>query len=286
MRKACLSLVVLICCGCAEPGRTSLVGSAAGGIMGAGLGAVVGNQVGSAGSGLLIGAVAGTSAGAAIGSTLEEQEQIARTQDEAIERHERTIQAQRSELIELRRMNQDDTAGERRSASLRAAFAPSLDLKPKADIADRDLNIRQPNQDILRGAASSVDSGAHAPSMAARLPRPESVGSRWDVGNSQTASAGDVQASRAAEPAALDQCSKAEQEIRKSEEVSDSSDKLFHLRRAIRLCPEQPRYRLALGDYYAANNKSAEAKAEYERANKLAPDTVVVSERLKQFSNY
>jgi cytochrome c-type biogenesis protein CcmH/NrfG len=225
--------------------------------------------------------VAGTSAGAAIGSTLEEQDQIARTQDEAIERHERTIQAQRSELIELRRMNQDDSAGERRSASLRAAFAPSLDLKPKQELGSRDLNANMA-QGIMQRAETSVQ----APSMAAKLPRPESVGSRWDVAPSQTTNTNSVQASSAAEPAALDQCGKADQEIQKSEDVSDSADKLFHLRRAIRLCPEQPRYRMALGDYYAANNRTTDAKAEYERANKLAPDTVVVSERLKQFSNY
>lgn len=279
MRKAlCLSVLVLVC-GCAEPGRTSLVSSAAGGLMGAGLGAVVGNQVGSAGSGLLIGAVAGTSAGAAIGSTLEEQEQIARSQDEAIERHERTIQAQRSELVELRRMTQDDTASAQRSASLRAAFAPSLDLKPK--------DVNRPDSQSAGEAGVLNRGGQTAPSAAARLPTEEVLsGNRWDRPSVPAGGVGVVEAAKSYEPVALDQCGKAAQELQKSEEAADNTDKLFHLRRAIRLCPEQPRYRMALGDYYAANNRVSDAKSEYERANKLEPETVSIPDRLRQFARY
>ncbi len=284
MKKLYLLALVVLVAGCAEPGRTSLVSSTAGGIMGAGLGAVIGNQVGSAGGGLLIGAVAGTSAGAAIGTSLEQQEDVARYQDEAIERHERIIQAQRSELVELRRMNQDSSFGDRQSASLRSGFAPSLDLRPNAE--DRPGGIGEAvkreldNQDELN---SQVRMGAPAaPSVAARLPRPESVGGRWD----QTSQEAEHAMARNPSTGVFDQCGKADQEIDKASAVSDSADKLFHLRRAIRLCPEQPRFRLALGDYYAANSRQSEAKVEYERAKKLSRDSSLAEDKISKLSRY
>lgn len=106
--------------GCTEPGETTTVGAATGGVLGAGLGAIIGSQTGSAGGGLVLGALAGSAAGGAVGNVLEGQEKTLRTQDEAIERHERTIQAQRAELEELRRINQE-------TSPLHAA-AMSLDL--------------------------------------------------------------------------------------------------------------------------------------------------------------
>lgn len=88
--------------GCAEAGRSTTIGSATGGAIGAGLGAIVGNQVGNPGEGLVVGGLAGAAAGALIGNSIDAQRQVVHSQDEALERQQRLIQAQAAEIEALR----------------------------------------------------------------------------------------------------------------------------------------------------------------------------------------
>ncbi len=104
-----LVLAVISATGCTKPRQTTAVGSGVGGAIGAGLGAIVGNQTGNAGSGLAIGAGAGAAVGALVGNALQAQEERNKTQDEAIKRQERVIQAQKSEINELRSVRGDDS---------------------------------------------------------------------------------------------------------------------------------------------------------------------------------
>jgi tetratricopeptide (TPR) repeat protein len=67
------------------------------------------------------------------------------------------------------------------------------------------------------------------------------------------------------------ECTNADSEIQKAEKVIDSSDKLFHIRRALRLCPTNANYHSKLGDLYLSMNRADDAKFEYQEALKIDP---------------
>jgi outer membrane lipoprotein SlyB len=81
------------------------------------------------------------------------------------------------------------------------------------------------------------------------------------------------------------ECSQAAQEIEKSVQVSESSEKLFHYRRALRLCPSDPRYHIHLGDHYRSLNRFADASFEYKEALALDPKSTVAKDRMEKLKN-
>ena len=59
--------------------------------------------------------------------------------------------------------------------------------------------------------------------------------------------------------------------MEKADKVTDSSDKLFHVRRALRLCPNNAVSHAKLGDIYLSMNRKDDAKFEYQEALRLDP---------------
>lgn len=323
-----------------DMGETTKIGAATGGVIGAGLGAIVGSQTGSAGGGLVVGALAGSAAGGAIGNAFDAQERTIRTQDEAIERHERTIVAQRTELEELRRSNLD-SALSRTEPSLRipphqiapaAPRIPNTDFAPHASLgrpAPAPAMPESPNaqaglrpsfrearpfepapqfqrDDSARGALApqaampeqqfnrvqeqtlvdhsaeyrrqrDIQSNLAAPSVpaerviartgpqvAAPIEQPRAFGSDVGAFVPEPAPARVVNLN-------TPECIQAEGEISKAGQSAELADKLFHYRRALRLCPENPAYHNGLGEIYVSLNRRNDAEFEFREALNLDP---------------
>ena len=67
-------------------------------------------------------------------------------------------------------------------------------------------------------------------------------------------------------------CAAAEQEASKSSEASEPADRLFHMRRALRMCPESSDLHNRLGELYLSmKGKKDDAKFEFQEALKLDP---------------
>jgi len=233
--------VAFLCLGmlaCTDPGEKTAVGAATGGVLGAGLGAIVGNQTGDPGQGLVIGALAGAGTGAMVGNALEAQEKTMHTQDEAIERQEKTIRAQSAEIEELRRMNQDTPTSAYKGA-YRGEGSAREPLAYSRGGAQREIE-RVTSKDL---SASQGYGTAAAPSAAA-APLALSNSSSPD-------------------------CREAFGEIDKAAQVSEPSEKLFHYRRALRMCPNQPEIHNGLGEVYLSLNRKADAEFEFKEALKL-----------------
>ena len=253
MLSLCLALS-----GCTRPGETTAAGAAAGGVLGAGLGAIVGNQTGDPGSGMVIGALAGASAGAAVGNALQAQQESIRTQDEALERQERTIRAQNAELQELR--------GIRASSSDSVSFGRSSNGS-SAGLADRSGSRALVEKSLIGGPAEVRGSinweaqSANAGSGSAL--RERSLNTEGDVRTGLDTSA-DVQMST--------ECRAGFDEALTAKKSADKSERLFHYRRALRLCPSEPAFHNGLGEVYLSLNRKADAEFEFREALKLDPE--------------
>lgn len=81
------------------------------------------------------------------------------------------------------------------------------------------------------------------------------------------------------------ECGQASQEIEKSKQVSEPAEKLFHYRRALRLCPSESRYHVHLGDHYRALKRDADANFEYKEALALDPSNTEVKQKVEELKN-
>lgn len=323
--------------GCTKPRQTTAVGSGVGGAIGAGLGAIVGNQSGNAGSGLAIGAGAGAAVGALVGNALQAQEEKNRTQDEAIKRQERVIQAQRNEITELRLIRGDDSY----SAPASSASTPRYHYRGVAtdpespEVARQRAKLQQrgPNPSnaarsahpttyysyqrqepqtppVTRTATRSAPPAATLPATTApathkplarydirselgsepsefvHAPAPEP---KKPVAQAPTKSSGQINerdiplpeqpsstVSRAAPvspppQAQSKECKEALAERDQAAEASENSDKLFHLRRALRLCPQSAPLHHELGKVYASMQRTSDAEGEFKQALEIDP---------------
>jgi hypothetical protein len=287
------SASLLVSVGCTKPKETTAVGSAAGTALGAGLGAIIGNQTGNAGSGVAIGAVAGAATGALVANALQAQQESVRSQDEAIERQERLLQAQRSELNELRTMNSDVVEKKRialqkrgpnpmatyRTASarstewlptttdntMRARMNPTLDSGKPSRTSALSAKTTSVKTQSNRGAAA-LPSKSVAPSIAPKLVNDE-ASSDSDGSDAVTAE----KLAGLATESDSEACHDASKEQRAATKATDSSDKLFHLRKALRLCPANAELHHALGKVYASMNRTTDAKQAFAEALKADP---------------
>jgi hypothetical protein len=377
-----------ICCflttsitGCTKPRQTTAVGSGVGGVVGAGLGAIIGNQSGNAGSGLAIGAGAGAAVGALVGNALQAQEERNTTQDEAIKRQERVIQAQRNEINELRSIRGDDSYSYNSSTTTPRYRYRGTATNPESPEVARQRAKLQQRGPSPRGGSSSVYSQSYylypssqeralprhvpappqaaparsagvaparsavseptrsitaSPSLpaatlpAASLPSTTSSNTpreqhkplaRYDVRSDLSASTAEraiesapplktapllneprkieppkreVESGGISEsdivapiqktettakaavpapalPAQSKECKEALAERDLAAESTENSDKLFHLRRALRLCPQSAPLHHELGKVYASMQRSKDAEEEFKQALSIDP---------------
>ncbi|MBN8549842.1 MAG: tetratricopeptide repeat protein [Deltaproteobacteria bacterium] len=332
VKASVVTLVVSGLVACSDAGENTNMGAAAGGALGAGLGAIIGNQTGSTGGGLVIGAVAGAAAGGAIGNMLDGQENTIRTQDEAIERHERTIQAQRTELEELRKINQEQASAATTSPyhiTPQAGFVPHASFgrtassntyaknrvaepyerkaqpyEPRASVNRHAYNAKPvesaPPSAIERSVAQAVQEttlvdhsadyvenqdvqvNVAAASTAQKTVMQPFTSEAKPVGTTLEQAAAPVGADMGAMNAArmngakapnlnTPECTQAEGEVNKAAGSAELADKLFHYRRALRLCPDNPAYHNGLGEIYLSLNRRNDAEFEFREALNLDP---------------
>lgn len=288
-----LSLVLLIACtGCTKPKQTTAVGAAAGGAIGAGLGAIIGNQTGSAGSGVAIGAVAGAATGALVANALQAQQESLSSQNEALERQERLLKVQRSEIAELRTMNPDVVEQKRialqrrgpeptpyRSAALRSGDpftridATRARFNPQALNSSRTLKTRTSAQKPAAKLSVPVKekSPRIEPKAEARVVKQSPLKPQLTEPLAQEESADTSEPTRLDESSAPTTCQDTAEEQRAARAASDPSDKLLHLRKALRLCPDSAALHHELGKVYSTMNRSADASSEFQEALKVDP---------------
>jgi len=364
------TLVLFSSTSCTQPGETTAVGAATGGAMGAGAGALVGNQAGSAAGGFLVGAVAGASTGAMIGNVLEAQEQEGYRRDEAIERQEQMLRAQRGQIEELRRLSQDSvqyrggpvTSGNRAVQSGQRAGAgsvagssqvatnrgvvsgsvPSGAVSPGAvssgavspgaispgamasrsqtaprttssGLSERTI-VSEPAPpqrlaDTVPSPRASASPTAIAPPSAARPTAPSfvevpaeqpvrsasessttsqpgpSVASNFGEGESDiTGSAASAEVFAVRQPSSPE-CVEAREEFRQGSALQENSDKLFHYRRALRLCPEDPAIQNAMGELYVSLGRIDDAQYQFQEALRIEPGYQTARQNLANLSS-
>lgn len=338
IKRVLVVLIILAASACTEPGRTTSVGAATGGVIGAGLGAIVGNQVGSTGAGLAIGAASGAAAGAAIGNALESNEKRFAQQGEKIKRQDQEIEAQKKMMAELRKKQEDSTSASLRASAMQDSYAWGNDEWGKSKGSQKwahDPSVRYATSkeiDVARNrtsapigfsASSTGDSSARArmaPAMVAPAiagpakmapeaevveshpssarpiaklttdkPTTSSVTER-DLTGADTSAAVAVQdenkkidslkveneAQNAAPVAALasqdsEECKGAQQEASKASAASETADKLFHIRRALRMCPSNADFHHELGKLYKYLGRNSDAKFEFDEAIRINP---------------
>lgn len=298
--------------GCTEPGEATAIGAATGGAIGAGLGAIIGSQTGDPGAGLVLGAAAGAGTGALVANSFEAQQEQLRNQDEAIARQERTIAAQRRELDELRRMS--DVPSDR-AVTMAPAFhgrAPSAH-SPATGLSQHDVREKVLSPEAIRRESGVFERSRSAELAAGKMQQPgpssfaqspgEAKGTlNWSASPqevlaptrsaeselSESVARPDEQPLQAtsvvkAEPVS-GECSEAQAEVRKADNASEAPDKLFHLRRALRLCPSEPGYHNALGEVYLGLNRKVDAEFEFREAIQLDPNFEAARRNLEGLS--
>lgn len=307
VKRILIGGVLLFGAACSETPQldTTSASAATGGVLGAGLGAIVGSQTGSAGGGLLIGAAAGIATGALIGQTLESQQHAEQTQAEALTRQEQQLDAQRKEIAALRKLNGQDSGRSSYASSssdVRASYrqnnsqAGRIKLNPPANynrasasssnpaparMASGSVQSEQParasipvqNRDVITSSAG-VNQGTQVGAIQERdvsMTASTSVSTR-DVGGTEVTTIKESVTESVA-PDEQSGCSEALSEAEKADAATDSADKLFHYRRALRLCPGQAQYHIGLGQTYIAMNRKQDAQAEFQEALRIDPDS-------------
>lgn len=84
----------------------------------------------------------------------------------------------------------------------------------------------------------------------------------------------------AALAAGSDDCAKAADEIQSAERAPEAADRLFHYRRALRLCPQSADYHNRLGEAYLSLNRGADAEYEFKEALNIDPGFSPAKENL------
>jgi tetratricopeptide (TPR) repeat protein len=287
-----------------EVGEKTQIGAAAGGLIGAGLGAVVGNQTGNPASGMLIGALAGSGTGALIGAAFDSQEEALLEQKQLTERQGRLISAQQSEIAELRKLSHDTVSFSNSSSSLASQNLTAISqlpgtrsnltahesraaFKSQASVPERMVVVPEPQFSAPQFSAPQFDAPEVRPQIplgpvaasAAASQAPEMSGGFSTATQEQPAfSEADSFQDRFADrhstlvrSQSSAECQRAEEEASKAALAPEIADKLFHYRRALRLCPDSPYYHNGLGEVYLALNRYEDAEFEFREALKLDP---------------
>ena len=281
--KYILVCILVFSVGCTKAGETTYIASATGGVVGAGLGAIVGNQTGNAGAGIAIGALAGAGAGAAIGSAIEGQNGKISEQDEKIKRQERLIQSQRTELAEIRKANTGDLPVKKLN---KPTLIPDARGSLATDEIDSEKIFEQSNsEDKLAAKKKEAEkkiakmeekNKSKKTDLAKKETKKKELEKKVEVAKEEIKE--DVKEIIPQEPQVAkavtadlggSECQEADKESRSAEAAPDTADKLFHYRRALRLCPDNAGYHSALAKVYKSLNRNDDANFEMQEAKRL-----------------
>ena len=276
--------------GCAKPRQTTAVGAATGGALGAGLGAIVGNQTGNAGSGVAIGAVAGAATGALIGNALQAQQEKVDSQKETLQRQDKAIRAQRSEIDELRRMQSDTGYSSARTQNVNAYLVERKRLQlqkrgptPRGQSSTSSYSppplAKKSSEPLARYEANPEPPLVETKKVKASAP----VGEGIEEKDLASVASTNAEAAKGSEPTKLKSgCEEGKEARDTAASSSDDSDKLFHLRKALRLCPNSAETHYDLGKAYLHMDRAADANYEFKQALSIDPSFKPAQESLKE----
>jgi len=278
---------------CTKPKQTTAIGAAAGTAIGAGLGAIIGNQTGNAGSGVAIGAVAGAATGALVGNALQAQKEAIASTDEAISRQDQALRAQRSEIEELRRMQSDTSTGQTSTVNAYLVEQKRMELRKRGPAPRGQQSVSRyvppplpsksseplarysgkPSQSVPRVAP------AQQPKIENSAPPSSTGGSLKEVDLASAASAQapavapqqDTTAKAALKTSVDSTCEESKQVREAATSATDDSEKLFHLRKALRLCPNSAETHYEMGKTYLNMDRAADANYEFKQALSINP---------------
>lgn len=278
---------------CTKPKQTTAIGAAAGTAIGAGLGAIIGNQTGNAGSGVAIGAVAGAATGSLVGNAIQAQKEALDTADEAISRQDQAIRAQRSEIEELRRMQSDTSNGQGSTVNAYLVEQKRMQLQKRGPSPRGQQSVARyappplPSKGTEPLARYSARPAPAAPrTLPASQPRIENIapsestkGSIKEVDLASAASAQapapvsqqDTTGKASPNPGADSACEESNPVRQAATAAADDSEKLFHLRKALRLCPSSADTHYEMGKTYLHMDRAADANYEFKQALSLNP---------------
>lgn len=123
------------------------------------------------------------------------------------------------------------------------------------------------------------------PAKKASIPEPIKVEapkrSADAISESDLPVAGHSEAKVAAPVAATSsECKEAQAERDRASEAADNSDKLFHLRRALRLCPNSAPLHYELGKVYSSMERVSDAEGEFKQALSIDPSLVAAKKAM------
>ncbi|MEY4669810.1 MAG: Glycine zipper [Pseudomonadota bacterium] len=302
-----LTVTAVAVTGCTKPKQTTAVSAAAGGAIGAGLGAIVGNQTGNAGSGVAIGAVAGAATGALIGNALQAQQEKLDSQKETLQRQDKAIRTQRSEIEELRRMQSDTGYSPARTQSVNAYLVEQKRLQlqqrgpsPRGQSSTSRYSppplAARPSEPLARYESKPAPLPVEPKKVKASPPVGKGIEEK-DLASQASTTAEVIKTETQPEPIPVKEettakiaettqatggCAEGKEARDAAANASDDSDKLFHLRKALRLCPNNAETHYELGKAYLNMDRAADANYEFKQALSIDPAFKAAQESLKE----
>jgi len=85
---------------------------------------------------------------------------------------------------------------------------------------------------------------------------------------------------------ATSECKQAQEEVSQADVATDLADRLFRMRRALRLCPQNPDYHVKLGEVYLKLSRPDDAEHEFKEAIRLDPNHSQAQALLKKSVRY
>jgi hypothetical protein len=130
--------------------------------------------------------------------------------------------------------------------------APKIAAAPASDVMNKPVTT----SDILTDSSKKNPTTLHESDLATQASAPENTAkvAAIPVANTQSK-----------------ECKAALAERDLAVEASDNSDKLFHLRRALRLCPNSAPLHHELGKVYASMQRTKDAEGEFQQALSIDP---------------
>jgi tetratricopeptide (TPR) repeat protein len=146
--------------------------------------------------------------------------------------------------------------------------------------------LAAPSGDIVAGGygANEVRAGMK-PLLETDIPvqnnTPQKETVRNDVNKKATADTVRKEVVSSVGSASSQVCTDAKPEVDKAEKAQDVGDKLFHYRRALRICPDDADTHVKIGDLYLSLGRKEDALFEYEEAKKLNSNFPGITEKIE-----
>lgn len=175
-----------------------------------------------------------------------------------------------------------ETSYSAKRSSTPSTVVRTPDTQPREPLARYDIRAE------IAGEKAHSDSGSTASKLASTVPLttetlPSSKPRKAALPTQKLDTSETESVARAVAPTSnSNACKEAMSEKDLASQASDHSDKLFHLRRALRLCPNSAALHYELGSVYASMERTSNAEEEYQQALSIDPSFVAAKKSLAE----